>query len=78
MIRVPEMHRVGCGALARARPPGAVASEPRDRLTAAELWGSNADSGPIRTAYFSPVGPAAPARHAFQGTVTVTAPTLMR
>ena len=51
---------------------------PRDRLTAAELLGVAASSGPVHTAYFLPVGQTAPARHAFQGTLTVQAPTLLR
>jgi hypothetical protein len=76
LTRVPDVRQVGCEPQAGGLPP---ADGRRDRLTATELLGPDeADSGPVHTAYFLPVGPSAPARHAFKGTLTVKAPTLLR
>jgi Beta-lactamase len=78
LTRVADVHQVGCRPPAGGLPPVPPAAGPRDRLTSVELLGADAGSGPVHTAYFLPVGPAAPARHAFQGTLTVKALTLLR
>ena len=78
LTRVPDVRQVGCKQPAGGLPPAPPAAGPRDRLTAGELLGTDTGSGPVHTAYFLPVGPSAPALHAFQGTLTVTAPTLLR
>jgi hypothetical protein len=79
LTRVADVRQVGCGRRDGELPPAPSASGPRDRLTAAELWApGKTGTGPVHTAYFLPVGQAAPALHAFQGTLTVQAPTLFR
>jgi hypothetical protein len=78
LTRVADVRQVGCGPQAGRLPPAPPAAGPRDRLTAAELLGGEAGPGPVHTAYFLPVGPAAPALHALQGTLTVRSPTLFR
>jgi hypothetical protein len=78
LTRVADLRQVGCVPHGGGLPPAPPASGPRDRLTAGELLGTDAGSGPVHTAYFLPVGPSAAARHAFQGTLTVNAPTMMR
>ena len=78
LTRVADLSQVGCGPQAGGSPTAPPAAGPRDRLTAAELLGAEAGSGPVHNAYFLPVGQAAPALHALQGTLTVQAPTLLR
>ena len=79
LTRLADLTQVGCGPQAGGLPPAPPATGPRDRLTATELLGSTETGiGPVHTAYFLPVGPAVPALHAFQGTVTVHALTLFR
>jgi hypothetical protein len=75
---VADVRQVGCGPQAGERPQAPPAAGPRDRLTPAEFQGAEAGPGPVHTASFLPVGPAAPARHALQGTLTVQSPTLFR
>jgi hypothetical protein len=79
LTRVADVRQVGCGRRDGELPPAPPASGPRDRLTATELLTSaEAGTGPVHTAYFLPVGPAAPAHHALQGTLTVQGLTLLR
>jgi hypothetical protein len=79
LTRVADLSQVGCGQGDGELPPAPPATGPRDRLTAAELLASaEVGTGPVHTAYFLPVGPAAPALHALQGTLAVHAPTLFR
>jgi hypothetical protein len=79
LTRLADLTQVGCGPPAGGLPPPPPATGPRDRLTATELRGStDAGKGPVHNAYFMPVVPAAPALHAFQGTLTVHAMTLFR
>ena len=79
LTRVADVRQVGCGPQAGEPPPDPTVTEPRDRLTATELLTSaEAGASPVHTAYFLPMGPAAPALHALQGTLTVHAPTLFR
>jgi hypothetical protein len=78
LTRVAGLSQVGCEPQASGPPPAPPTIGPRDRLTAAELLGADPGPGPVHTAYFGPVGPAAPALHALQGTLTVQAPTLLR
>jgi hypothetical protein len=79
LTRVADVRQVGCGRRDGDRPPAPPASGPRDRLTAAELWApAETGTGLVHTAYFLPVGQAAPALRAFQGTLTVQSPTLFR
>jgi hypothetical protein len=60
-------------------PPASPATGPRDRLTATELRGSPTTGvALVHNAYFMPLGPAAPARHVFEGIVTVHSLTLFR
>jgi hypothetical protein len=75
---VADVHQVGCGSPAGGLPPAPTAAGPRDRLTAAELLGADASSGPVHNAYFMPIGQAAPALHPFKGTVTVAPSTMLR
>jgi hypothetical protein len=78
LTRVADGRQVGCGEQSGGLPPAPPAAGPRDRLTAAELLATDAGIGPIHTAYFMPVGPVAPALHAFRGTLTVHAATMFR
>jgi hypothetical protein len=78
LTRVADVHQVGCEPQAGGLPPTPPADGPRDRLTAAELLGTDAGSGPVQNAYFMPVGQVAPAIHGFKGTLTVTASTMFR
>jgi hypothetical protein len=60
-------------------PPAPPATGARDRLTAAEVLASaEVSGGPVHNAYFLPVGQAAPALHALQGTVTIQPFTMVR
>ena len=63
-----------CGPQVRGAPQAPPANGSRDRLTADELLASayKGDS-PVHNAYFLPVGQAAPALHAFKGTLSVGA-----
>jgi len=46
--------------------------EPRDRLTYGELLaGELPDGGPVNNAYLMPLGNAAPAKHSFEGALTI-------
>ncbi len=77
LTRVADVSQVGCRAQAPAIPLAPPTRGPRDRLTADELLAPTyRGAGPVHNAYFTPVGPHAPARHAFKGTVTVVAPSL--
>jgi hypothetical protein len=79
LSRVADLRQVGCGPQASGPPPAPPATGPRDRLPADELLASgDAGAGPVHNAYFMPVGQAAPALHAFKGTLTVQASTLFR
>lgn len=79
LSRVEDVSQVGCGPSGGGLPPTPPATGPRDRLTAAELLATAAmGSGPVHNAYFLPVAQAAPALHAFQGTVTVQPFTMLR
>jgi hypothetical protein len=78
LSRVADVSQLGCGPQAGEISPIPPTAGPRDRLTAAELQGDEAGPGPLHNAYFLPVGPMAPARHALQGTLSVRAPTLSR
>jgi Beta-lactamase len=79
LTRLADLTEVGCGPQGRGLRPAPPAMGPRDRLTATELRGSPATGvEPVHNAYFMPVGPAAPALHAFQGIVTVHSLTLFR
>jgi hypothetical protein len=85
LTRLADVSQVGCGPPDAGPLPPPSASGPRDRLTAAELLAPDAGHrpayvrgglgqvivGPVHNAYFIPIGQAAPARHALQGTVTV-------
>lgn len=85
LTRLADESQVGCGPPAAGPLPPPAASGPRDRLTATELLAPDAGHhpaferrglghvilGPVHNAYFMPIGQAAPARHAFRGTVTV-------
>jgi hypothetical protein len=75
---VADLSQVGCGSPAGGSPPAPPPAGLRDRLTAAELLGADAGSGPVHNAYFMPVGQAAPALHPFKGTLTVQASTMFR
>jgi len=78
LSRLTDVSQVGCRAQAGAVPPAPPTTGPRDRLTAAELLAStDATSGLVHNDYFMPVGQAAPARHTFQGTVTVQASSMV-
>jgi hypothetical protein len=79
LTRLADLTEIACGPQGRTLPPAPPATGPRDQLTATALRGSTAtDIGPVHTSYFLPVGPAAPALHAFEGTVTVHSLTLFR
>jgi hypothetical protein len=79
LSRVEDVSQVGCGQSAGGLPPAPPTTGPRDRLTATELLASAEVSGvPVHNAYFLPVGQAAPALHAFQGTVTIQPFTIFR
>jgi len=78
LTRVADVSQVGCGPQAGGLPPSPPAVGPRDRLTAAELRAADLGTGLVHNAYFMPVGPAAPAVHAFKGTVMVQTATLVR
>jgi Beta-lactamase len=85
LTRLADESQVGCGPPTAGPLPPPSASGPRDRLTAADLLAPDSGHrpaferrglhqvilGPVHNAYFMPMGQAAPARHAFQGTVTV-------
>jgi Beta-lactamase len=79
LTRLADLSQVGCGPEAGGLPPAPPATGPRDRLTAAELL-APAEVGPepVHNAYFLPVGQAAPALHAFKGTFTLQASTMLR
>lgn len=77
LTRVADLRQVTCGERAGGPPPVPPATGPRDRLTAAELLAAaDRGTGPVHNAYFIPVGQAAPALHAFKGTVTIRALTM--
>jgi hypothetical protein len=78
LTRVADLSQVGCGPQAGGDPPAPPATAPRDRLTTAELLGTDAGTGLIHNAYFMPIAPAAPALHPFKGTMTVQTATLFR
>jgi hypothetical protein len=79
LTRAADLSQVGCGRRDSELPSAPPATGPRDQLTAAELLASaEAGPGPVHTAYFFPVGPAAPALHTLQGTLTVHATTMRR
>jgi hypothetical protein len=79
LTRLADLTEVGCGPHGRGLPPAPPETGPRDRLTATELRGSTAtEVEPVHNAYFMPVGPSAPALHAFEGAVTVHSLTLFR
>jgi hypothetical protein len=79
MRRVADLGQVGCGQPADAPAPAPPATERRERLTTAELLSpTETGTGPVHNAFFMPVGPAAPALHVFQGTVSVGASTIFR
>jgi hypothetical protein len=79
LTRVADIRQVGCEQPPGALPPAPPATGPRDRLTATALLApTEADTGLVHNAYFLPIGQAAPARHALQGTVTVKASTMYR
>jgi hypothetical protein len=78
LTRVADVDQVSCGPQAGGLPPAPPATGPRDRLTAAELLGPDAGTGPVHNAYFMPVGQAVPAIQGFQGTLTVKAATMYR
>src|SRR4029077_2829545 len=79
LSRVEDVSRVECGQSASGWPPPPPATGRRDRLTAAELLASaEVSGGPVHNAYFLPVGQAAPALHAFQGTVMIPPFTMVR
>lgn len=67
VTRVTDAAEIGCRRRVPAvTPPAGV----RDRLTAAELLAAEPGAlGPVHTAYFAPLGTAAPPRHAFSGTL---------
>jgi hypothetical protein len=85
LTRLADVSQVGCGPPTAGPLPPPAASGPRDRLTAADLLAPDSGHrpaferrglhqvilGPVHNAYFMPMGQAAPARHALQGTVTV-------
>jgi hypothetical protein len=72
LTRVAEVSQGGCGQPAGNLLPAPPTTGPRDRLTAAELLATaEVGTGPVHNAYFLPVGQAAPALHAFKGTVTI-------
>jgi hypothetical protein len=79
LSRVEDVSQVECGQSAGGLPPAPPATGARDRLTAAELLASaEVNGGPVHNAYFLPVGQAAPALHAFEGTVTLQPFTMVR
>ena len=53
----------------RQLPP----SVPRGRFTPAQFLAADPGTGPVHNEYFMPVGPSAPALHAFKGTLTIGA-----
>ncbi len=78
LTRVADVSQVGCGPQAGTPPPAPPATGPRDRLTAAELLAAATPGiGPVHNDYFLPVGQATPALHAFKGTVTVQASSMV-
>ena len=79
LSRVADVSQVGCGQSAGSLSPAPPATGPRDRLMGEELLASvEVGSGPVHNAYFLTVGQAAPALHAFQGTVTIQSFTMFR
>ncbi len=79
LTRMTDLSQVGCSQLASAPPPAPPTTGPRDRLTAAELLAAaDPGAGLVHNAYFMPVGQAAPALHAFKGTVTIQTSTMFR
>ena len=71
---VADLRQVGCGPQVRSVLQAPPTTEPRDRLTADELLApTSTGDGPVHNAYFLPVGQAAPALHALQGTLTIGA-----
>jgi Beta-lactamase len=79
LTRLADTDQVGCGPQPSGPPLAPPAAGPRDRLTADALL-TSAEPGirPVHTAYFMPIGQAAPALHALQGTLTVQSPTMFR
>jgi len=72
LTRVADIRQVGCGRPGREIPPAPPATGPRDRLTATALLAATEPGhGLVHNDYFLPVGQAAPALHAFKGTVTL-------
>jgi hypothetical protein len=61
LSRVADVSQVGCGSQAWGLPPAPPATGPRDRLTAAELLGADAGSGPQCLLYARRSGRASPA-----------------
>jgi hypothetical protein len=77
LTRMADLSQVGCGPQVRDVPQAPPATGPRDRLTADEfLAQAYTGDGPVHNAYFLPVGQAAPAVHAFKGTLTIGASTM--
>ena len=77
LTRMADLSQVGCGPQVRSIPQAPPATGPRDRLTADEfLTQAYTGDGPVHNAYFLPVGQAAPAVHAFKGTLTIRASTM--
>ena len=71
--RIESLTGLGCQPVPGIRPPPPGAGM-RDRLRYADLYGPlSVSAAPVHNDYFMPVGPRAPALHAFRGTLTIGA-----
>lgn len=74
LMRLESLTGLGCRQAPGVRPALPPGPGPRDHLTYADLYGPlPVSAGPVHNDYFLPVGPTAPALHAFRGTLTIAA-----